>query len=129
MPRSRLLYYVDQMSKSDLNRDGRVSDTEFESMLKERGKVFMGGAYSGGGLRILAYTPVYTCRPPTIFLLLVTIAQIAIFATRYYCKNCKVKLVDWIRGQASEVRLWVQFPLRPGSSHLLPVKLALQALT
>ena len=82
MPRSRLLYYVDQMNASDVNRDGRVCDKEFEAMLKERGKEFMGGSLTGGGLRILAYTPVYTCRPPTLFLLLVTMAQIAIFAIR-----------------------------------------------
>jgi hypothetical protein len=56
---------------------------EWESWIGRKGKEFLGGSQAAGGfLRVLAYSPTYSCSPPTIFIALITLLQIVIYLLR-----------------------------------------------
>jgi hypothetical protein len=49
---------------------------EWESWVGKNGRDFMGKSSAAGGvIRVLAYTPTYSCNPPTVFIGLITLIQ------------------------------------------------------
>ncbi len=79
LPRSRLLYIADKAEKADLNGDGRIVLSEWRQYLNRFGRDFLDRGVTAGVLRVLAYSPSYSCHPPTVFLLTMTAAQIVVF--------------------------------------------------
>jgi hypothetical protein len=73
---------------ADANRDGKISRHEWETWVDKKGKEFLGQSKAAGGfLRVIAYSPTYSCNPPTIFLGLITALQIIFYLLRlFFCK-------------------------------------------
>ncbi len=74
--------YVVQAAKADLNGDGRIVLGEWKRYLQRFGRDVLDSGVTGGVLRVIAYAPTYSCSPPTVFLLTITVAQIVCFVLR-----------------------------------------------
>ncbi len=70
LPRYRLLHLVNNLDKADLDSDGRIDEAEWERHVRQYGSEFMNTSVMGKALRVIAYSPSYSCHPPTLFLLL-----------------------------------------------------------
>lgn len=76
---------MDRLGKgADLDRDGRVDQSEWQEFIARQGGDLVGGGAAGGVFRVLAYAPVYSCSPPTVFLGAITAAQIAVYLVSIY---------------------------------------------
>ena len=59
------------MHKSDNDKDGLINEREWkEHINKHSGKFMEGNMYAGSALRVVLYSPSYTCNPPALFLIL-----------------------------------------------------------
>eukprot|EP00095_Tigriopus_kingsejongensis_P010040 snap_masked-scaffold231_size243715-processed-gene-1.20 protein:Tk10040 transcript:snap_masked-scaffold231_size243715-processed-gene-1.20-mRNA-1 annotation:"rhomboid-related protein 3" len=80
LPRRRLMYIMGHIKKMDINNDGRISKSEWEVFVKkERGSKLGGKGWTGTLSRVLLYAPTYSCSPPTLFLVVMTLIQIACY--------------------------------------------------
>ena len=84
LPRYRLVHLATQLKDvADANRDGKISRTEWEGWVGKSGRDFLGKSKAAGGfVRVVAYSPTYSCSPPTVFIGLITILQIVLYLLR-----------------------------------------------
>ena len=61
---------VETLPKSDVNKDGLIDETEWKQHVNKYCKEFMDSGVVGGALRVVLYSPTYSCNPPTLFLIL-----------------------------------------------------------
>ena len=80
-----MLHLANQLKKADKNEDGEVTLLEWEAFLEKRagGKSALLEGVSGGIIRVVAYSPSYSCCPPTIFILSITALQIVFYLLRF----------------------------------------------
>ena len=71
-------------SKGDKNRDGKISLEEWEEWIQSKsGKEFLARhRYADGFMRVMAYSPAYSCTPPKLFILSISILQIIFYILR-----------------------------------------------
>ena len=85
LPRHRLAYMASQLkSKADKNKDGKISLDEWEEWVASKsGKEFLAGKkYAGGFMRVVAYSPTYSCSPPKLFIAVISILQVLFYILR-----------------------------------------------
>ena len=71
-------------SKADLDNNGCISCQEWEKFVESKGhKVLENNKLAGGFLRLIAYSPTYSCSPPTVFIAAITVLQITFYLMRY----------------------------------------------
>lgn len=70
--------------KGDKNKDGKISLEEWEDWIQSKsGKEFLSRhKYADGFMRVMAYSPQYNCRPPTLFILTMSILQVLFYLLR-----------------------------------------------
>ena len=62
---------VKTLPKSDEDKDGLINEQEWRRHVNKYSGEFMeGNMYAGGALRVVLYSPTYSCNPPTLFLIL-----------------------------------------------------------
>ena len=71
-------------SKADKNNDGKISLEEWEEWIASKsGKDFLANRkYAGGILRVVAYSPTYSCSPPKMFIVAISIIQVVFYVLR-----------------------------------------------
>ena len=85
LPRHQLAYMASSLkSKGDKNRDGKISLEEWEEWIQSKsGKEFLARhKYADGFMRVMAYSPAYSCTPPKLFILSISILQIIFYILR-----------------------------------------------
>ena len=85
LPRHQLAYMATSLArKGDKNKDGKISLEEWEEWIQSKsGKEFLARhKYADGFMRIMAYSPSYSCTPPKLFVLTISIVQTAIYLVR-----------------------------------------------
>ena len=65
-----VIYQVKTLPKADLNRDGLINEQEWRQHVNKYNKEFLDSGVAGGALRVVLYSPTYSCNPPTLFLIL-----------------------------------------------------------
>lgn len=86
LPRHKLLYLAKEVeSYADKNRDGKVTLKEWQEWIQNRvkskretGKVKKLNQF----MQVMAYSPTYTCSPPTLFILSMTCLQVLFYLLR-----------------------------------------------
>ena len=70
--------------KGDKNKDGKICLEEWEDWIQSKsGKEFLARhKYADGFMRIMAYSPSYSCYPPKLFILTISIIQTVIYLVR-----------------------------------------------
>lgn len=61
---------VKTLPKSDANKDGLIDEHEWRQHVNKYSREFMDSGVAGGALRVVLYTPTFSCNPPTLFLIL-----------------------------------------------------------
>ena len=85
LPRYRLAYMATQLkTKADKNKDGKISLDEWEDWISSKsGKEFVSGKkYAGGFMMVVAYSPLYSCSPPKLFIAAISILQVLFYILR-----------------------------------------------
>lgn len=80
LPRRRLLFILSNIKKADLNQDGWICEYEWETFIQSGQRDLLGGGAAANVARVLMYAPTFSCNPPTMFLLLISLIQIVCFA-------------------------------------------------
>ena len=85
LPRHQLAYMASSLArKGDKNKDGKISLEEWEDWIQSKsGKEFLARhKYADGFMRVMAYSPAYSCYPPTFFILSISILQVVFYLLR-----------------------------------------------
>ena len=91
LPRSRSEYLTKQLKTvADTNQDGKISRNEWQDWvdkcIKKTTKDAPGsGVFSkamGGFMRVVAYAPTYSCCPPPLFVISITLLQVMFYLLR-----------------------------------------------
>lgn len=84
LPRYQLMHLVKTLPKSDANKDGLIDEHEWRQHVNKYSREFMDSGVAGGALRVVLYTPTFSCNPPTLFLILITALQIVFYFMSIY---------------------------------------------
>lgn len=89
LPRHRLIYLTSQLKTyADANHDGKISSTEWKQWVDKSDEQLLGNTkIAGGFLRVLLYSPTYSCVPPTIFILSITLLQVMFYLLSLYSRE------------------------------------------
>ena len=80
LARHELLYLASQLNKADKNRDGKIVLEEWENWIQVKGKrPFQNKKAMGGMMQVLAYSPTYSCNPPTLFIIIITLLEVLFY--------------------------------------------------
>ncbi|XP_059085995.1 protein rhomboid-like [Tigriopus californicus] len=79
LPRRKLLFILRNIKKADLNQDGLICEMEWETFVQNGKGAFFGGGGMANVARVFMYAPTFSCKPPTMFLLIISLIQIACF--------------------------------------------------
>ena len=71
--RHQLVYLASQLANyADKNKDGKISLKEWQEWLDSKKRPFAKSRAMGGFMQVVAYSPTYSCCPPTVFILGIT---------------------------------------------------------
>lgn len=88
LPRHKLLYLVKEIENyADKNHDGKVTLKEWQDWIQHRVKTKRAtgkGKKFNQVMQVLAYSPTYTCSPPTLFILIITCVQVLFYLLCYF---------------------------------------------
>ena len=82
MAKDQLLCLVNKLKKADKNQDGTITFPEWEDWVQRTQagpKILIKNDKVNKVLNVVGYAPIWTCRPPTIFIALMSFLQVLFY--------------------------------------------------
>ena len=80
IPKNQLMYLVSKLKKADKNQDQMVTLVEFEDWLQRNQQgLIIRNEMVKKAVSVVAFAPTCTCKPPTLFIILISFVQVICF--------------------------------------------------